>query len=66
MKITNGEYPLFVRPLTFNYENKTLAELKDMRTNFNLKEIRPDQVDTAYLIRMIDILLDKIEALENE
>jgi len=66
MKITNGEYPQLLRPLTFNYENKTLAELKDMRKNFNLKEIRPEQIDTAYLIRMIDILLEKIEALENE
>ena len=53
-------------PPRFNFEEKTLDELKDMRKNFNLKNVRPENTDSAYLCRMIDILLEKIERLENE
>lgn len=50
----------------FNFEEKTLDDLKQIRKNFNLKQIRDYHFGEAYLIRMVDILLEKIERLEND
>lgn len=52
--------------LKFNYEDKSLEELKELRKYFNLKEVRQEHLGEAYIIRMIDILLEKVERLEND
>ena len=51
-------------PSYVNYETKTLEELKEFRKQINLSNIRKfhgDDEAFAYLIRMIDILLERIE-----
>src|SRR5690349_4994186 len=47
-----------------NFEEKTLEQLKNIRTNMNIKQVNPMFQGEAYMMRMIDILLEKIEDLE--
>jgi len=49
-----------------NFEDKNLDELKEIRKGFNLKNVRPEDGAEAFLIFMIDILLEKFERLEND
>jgi len=51
---------------TFNYDTKTLDELKEMRKGFNLASVSHSNQDIAYLVKMIDFLLEKVERLEND
>jgi hypothetical protein len=51
---------------TINFEQKTLDDLKKMREGFKMTNVRGEHHDIAYLIRMIDLLLEKVERLENE
>lgn len=55
-----------VRQIKDNFENKSLEQLKEMRKNFDLTNTRSEDQALAYLIRMIDILLEKVEILEND
>ena len=49
-----------------NFENKTIEQLKEFRKRINLTNvnIHTEGELTAYLIRMIDILIDRIDQLE--
>lgn len=51
-------------PSYINYETKTFEELKEFRKRINLSNVRMNNGDTevmAYLIRMIDILIEKVD-----
>ena len=60
---TKEEFGAYVKMLE-NFENKSLDELKEMRERFNLKQVSYANIDFAYLCRMIDFLLEKVERLE--
>ena len=49
-----------------NFEIKTIEELQDFRENINITRVFPyeDGAILGYLIKMVDILLEKIEELE--
>lgn len=49
-----------------NFEDKTFDQLKSMRNSWNLKKVHDNNLFEAWAIRMIDILLEKIERLEND
>ncbi len=56
----------YCAPSYVNYETKTFEELKAFRKQINLSNIRQFQGNDeafAYLIRMVDFLLEKLEEI---
>lgn len=61
---TNGQLLVCASSNT-NFENKSLCDLKEMRKLFNMSSVDIYDEGIAYLVRMTDVLLEKVERLEN-